>query len=129
MIYKSRHLILFILCYNVIPIICDIEAFLKGNFEQELFGDGEFHIRDKVNIWNCHFLCHEKVIWRFFSIFQRNNAFTKHQASSTEDLMLLFEAEKEAVKFLNSSKETFNDAKISQTIDQYLNLVDFNVWV
>ena len=50
MIYKSRHLILFILCYNVIPIICDIEAFLKGNFEQELFGDGEFHIRDKVNM-------------------------------------------------------------------------------
>ena len=43
--------------------------------------------------------------------------------------MLLFEAEKEAVRFLNSSKETFNDAKISQTIDQYLNLVDFNVWV
>ena len=74
----------------------------------------------------CLSLC-ESDLTSFFFYLQRNNAFTKHQASSTEDLMLLFEAEKEAVRFLNSSKETFNDAKISQTIDQYLNLVDFNL--
>ena len=70
MIYKSRHLILFILCYNVIPIICDIEAFLKGNFEQELFGDGEFHIRDKVNM-KCHFFMSffESDLTSFFFLF------------------------------------------------------------
>ena len=57
--------------------------------------------------------------------FQREKATTKHLSSSTEDLILLFKAEKNIVKFLKSnSSQALSNAK--ETIDSYLKLVDFD---
>ena len=51
-------------------------------------------------------------------------------ASSTEDLMILFEEEKKAVKHLKKikSNEKFVplEKNLSKIIDTYLNLVDYN---
>ena len=59
--------------------------------------------------------------------FQKENAFAKHQASSTQDLMLLFNAEKEAVQCLNQTKIELDNKSLQQMIQQYLNLVDYDV--
>ena len=42
--------------------------------------------------------------------------------------MLLFEAEKEAVKYLNQTRRiTSENEKLVQYINQYLSLIDYNV--
>merc|ERR1711899_252857 len=78
--------------------------YLLFNFLRELFEDGEFSKTDK-----------------------KENAFAKHQASSTQDLMLLFNAEKEAVQCLNQTKIELDNKSLQQMIQQYLNLVDYDV--
>ena len=64
----------------------------------------------------------------FIYIFQREKATTKHLSSSTEDLILLFNAEKNIVKFLksDSTKELFNTKDIKEIIESYLKSVDFD---
>ena len=64
----------------------------------------------------------------FLYIFQREKAITKHLSSSTEDLILLFKAEKNIVKFLksDSTKELFNTKDIKEIIESYLKSVDFD---
>ena len=52
-------------------------------------------------------------------------------ASSTEDLMILFQEEKKAVKHLkqiklNENSTNNNGTNLSIIIDKYLNLVDYN---
>ena len=58
---------------------------------------------------------------------QKDIATSKHQSSSTEDLINLFEAEIEAVKFINKIKlQIIEDAK-KQIIDEYLDMIDYDV--
>ena len=59
----------------------------------------------------------------FSYIFQREKATTKHLSSSTEDLILLFNAEKNIVKFLKSEPTKDSTKEI---IESYLKSVDFD---
>ena len=58
----------------------------------------------------------------FFLIFQREGAVTKHLSSSTEDLLILFEAEKNIINSLKTNFSTFNH----ETKEAYLKSVDFD---
>ena len=62
-----------------------------------------------------------KIVSSFF-IFQREGAVTKHLSSSTEDLLILFEAEKDIINSLKTNFSTFNH----ETKDAYLKSVDFD---
>ena len=57
---------------------------------------------------------------------QERNDFSKHPSLSTEDLIILFEAEKEAVKYLIEIKN-HTKSKLNQVIDKYLNLIDYDM--
>jgi hypothetical protein len=57
------------------------------------------------------------------NLFQREKAITKHLSSSTEDLILLFKAEKNIVKFLKSEPTKDSTKEI---IESYLKSVDFD---
>ena len=63
----------------------------------------------------------KKVISIFSFPFLQNNETEKHLSSSTEDLKLVFQAEKEFVETLKTNHSLFiNDAKFA-----YLEAVDF----
>ena len=84
-------------------------------------------LKSKLMIWKKHL--YMSVGNSFFvCIFQREKATTKHLSSSTEDLILLFNAEKNIVKFLksDSTKELFNTKDIKEIIESYLKSVDFD---
>ena len=52
---------------------------------------------------------------------------TKHLSSSTEDLILLFKAEKDLVKYLKSNNDSLPKSKeVRNVIDSYLESVDFD---
>ena len=61
-------------------------------------------------------------------VFQRENAVAKHQSSSIEDLMLLFETERECVKCLIKARDKLekNDTTL-KLIDNYLDLIDYDM--
>ena len=61
--------------------------------------------------------------YEYIYIFQREKATTKHLSSSTEDLILLFNAEKNIVKFLKSEPTKDSTKEI---IESYLKSVDFD---
>ena len=59
---------------------------------------------------------------------QKDIATSKHQSSSTEDLINLFEAEVEAVKFMNKIKVQISDEDAKkQIIDEYLHIIDYDM--
>ena len=62
-----------------------------------------------------------------FFKFQKENAFAKHQASSTQDLMLLFNTEKEAIRCLNQTQIELDNKSLQDMIQQYLKLVDYDM--
>ena len=66
----------------------------------------------------------KKKMWKYilFLIFQREGAVTKHLSSSTEDLLILFEAEKNIINSLKTNFSTFNH----ETKEAYLKSVDFD---
>ena len=49
---------------------------------------------------------------------------TKHLSSSTEDLMLLFEAERKIAKELKSNLTSY-DENVRKTVEDYLNIIDY----
>ena len=58
----------------------------------------------------------------------QNDAFSSHQSSSTEDLILLFQAEKEAAHNISQMRiQLSNQTKLSAMIDEYLSLIDYNM--
>ena len=71
------------------------------HFEEELFGNGNFRKADK-----------------------RENATSKHLSSSTEDLMLLFMAEKEVIHSLQSKLSTFDEG-LRRLAENYLQTIDY----
>ena len=52
----------------------------------------------------------------------------QHISSSTEDLILLFEAEREAVQIINNTRvHGLLDIKFNRKIDKYFQLIDYNM--
>ena len=78
-------------------------------------------LKSKLMIWKKNYMTVGKLI--FLYIFQREKATTKHLSSSTEDLILLFKAEKNIVKFLKSEPTKDSTKEI---IESYLKSVDFD---
>ena len=60
----------------------------------------------------------------FKLILQRAKLITKHLSSSTEDLMLLFEAERKIVKELRSNFTSYQ-LDVRKIVTDYLDVVDF----
>ena len=66
------------------------------------------------------------IIWICY--IQKDIATSKHQSSSTEDLINLFEAEVEAVKFINKIRVQIRDEDAKkQIIDEYLHMIDYDM--
>ena len=78
-----------------------IDAFGLADFHEELFESGTFRPEDK-----------------------RKNATLKYLSSSTEDLILLFKAEKSLVQKFGSN-EFLQDDKTNLTISEFLNSIDY----
>ena len=53
-----------------------------------------------------------------------------HQSSSTEDLILLLKAEKEAILQMNFTRNQSNkQTQLTRNIDEYLRQIDYDMWV
>lgn len=92
-----------------------------GSYE-ELFGNGNFRPEDKVRILPV--LRIFSPIFKFDFFLQKENAVAKFLSSSTEDLILLFKAEKSLVQKFGSN-EFLQDDKTNLTISEFLNSIDY----
>ena len=55
-------------------------------------------------------------------------SFQEHQSSSTEDLMVLLQAEIETIRYLNITKhQSKKKPQLNVMIDKYLNELDYNL--
>ena len=125
------HKIKIVNIYFISLFLDNIQIILGTDIERELFGDGEFSISEKVISFffsNQRNYLHPHSFISFY-IFkkQRENAFGKHQSSSTEDLMSLFNAEIEAIKYLNETKSKLKNKNSVKTIEGYQNSLDYNL--
>ena len=62
------------------------------------------------------------------NLFLKKNLRLKHLSSSTEDLIMLFQAEKSLIQDLKQIKSHLNNqSKTNEIILQYLNEIDYNM--
>ena len=62
------------------------------------------------------------------NLFLKKNLRLKHLSSSTEDLIMLFQAEKSLIQDLKQIKSQLNNqTKTNKIILQYLNEIDYNM--
>ena len=117
-VVKTGKMKIFIFLCTFCQIILGLKITIK-DFDDQLFGNGDFSKEDKVSFlpikcWIC---------WKK-SFLQRAKLITKHLSSSTEDLMLLFEAERKIVKELRSNFTSYQ-LDVRKIVTDYLGVVDF----
>ena len=102
--------------------IDDDGTYYRGDGNNELFGDGEFEEQEYEDYVSKSYNIFETMA-RKNPIFQGTDYFLKHQSSSTEDLMILFEAEKNLTSILNSTKH--EPKSVRRLVDSFLNQIDY----
>ena len=88
-----------------------------------LFGDGEFG--DTENVVKVIILKFPLSFYLYI-YFQKGHEIAKHRSSSTEDLILLFEAEKRAAILMKEVKIS-NDSILQDVVTNFLRLIDYDM--
>ena len=124
-IFRSFKITFLCITFIQFAVAYDVNSTLEHH-HNTLFGNGKF--TDQVRKQTLHYFAFSPFTSStIFRIFQ-SPTFSNHKSSSTEDLKILFQAEKEAVCVMNQVKyQLNNNTKLVKTIDEYQRYIDYNM--